>query len=275
MPDKYTRFIFERHYRRYKHADDAEIVFSELVATFQIEEATDEHRQVTELSQKLEDVLLLASFAARQRCVCLGWEFHSSSHYVRQYFRNKTLPENSSRKTIRTGDEIITLADFKEFMAHTYPMFMRYSEPAALRRALSFVIPLRRAILESDFLRSWSALEMLIYNKKRVPLRERFGKFCEQYDVLLMDLWPVVTNDGGHSLYRIRNMLAHGEYFGSEHYGVLMYANVYLAWTIERMILGLLGWRVERSTVSPANLADQYPYQTWREDRKLLTGVRD
>jgi len=249
---------------------------SELVATFQFDETTDEHRQVTELSQKLEDVLLLASFAARQRCVCLGWEFHSPSHYVRQYFRNKTLPENSSRKTIRTGEEIITLADFKEFMGHTYPIFMRYSEAAALRRAVSFVIPRQREILESSFLRLWSALEMLIlpYRTKRVRLRESFDKFCEQNDVLLTDLWPVVTNDGGPSLYKIRNMLAHGEYFGSKHYRALMYANVHLAWTIERMILGLLGWQVERSTVSPANLADQYPYQTWREDRTLLTGVR-
>lgn len=105
----------------------------------------------------------------------------------------------------------------------------------------------------------------------RISFRTAFQKFCEFYSVNLDDLWPVVESGDGWSLAMIRNKLVHGEYFTRPQLKALLSASEHLRWTVERMILSILGWDVSRSAVSPNKLCYRNQYKYWREDRKLLS----
>lgn len=105
----------------------------------------------------------------------------------------------------------------------------------------------------------------------RVSFRTAFQNFCEFYSVNLDDLWPVVESADGWSLAIIRNKLVHGEYFNRQQLKALLSASEHLRWTVERMILAILGWDISRSEVSPDKLSYRNQYKYWREDRKLLS----
>lgn len=320
MPDSETRFSFQRHQRSYKNDGDDDVTFSELVATFEFDNGNNEGPEIGEMMSKLDDVLLLASFAGRQRCVCLGWASHDSGTYVRKYLRDKSIPDTINKK-MRSGREIIELSDFQDFMNTAFPGISRYSEPSALRRAINFVLPGRKETVDGGLMFLYSALEMLVLHFRRVqglelilpdhsqwrkvrkvlgdhidslelpnedanaktmmkaklselnrvPFNEAFNQFCEYYSIDLEDLWPVTKTDKGVSLSQLRNKLVHGEHFDRRHYRALINAREHVAWTLERMILGILGWPVERSKVSASYLKEMYPHQIWHEDQRALS----
>lgn len=321
MPDEQTRFNFERHYRSYENEEGDSVSFSELVATFEVEGVNNDSHRIPEMLSKLDDVLLLASFAARRRCVCLGWESYDGKTVVKQYLRNRAIPEAINSKGSRTGNEIIDLSDFNEFMKTAYTNFLSYSEVAALRRAINFVVPSGKETIDGGFMVIYSALEMLVLhfrrkqglefifpenrfekhirkslkehieqlnvpdfhpNRKqmmkdklselnRISFATAFDEFCSHYSINLDDLWSVTGDGEGISLSQLRNKLVHGEHFGSSHERALIYAKEHLQWTIQRMILGVLGWSVDRSNVSPDYLKHMYAYQSWRDDQKVLS----
>ncbi len=321
MPDEQTKFNFERHYRYYENEDGDDVSFSELVATFEIEGANNDSPRIPEMLSKLDDVLLLASFAAMRKCVCLGWESYDAKTHVKQYLRDRALPDITNSKWIRSGDEIIDLPNFKDFIKSAYPNFLSYSEVAALRRAINFIIPSGRETIDGGFMVMYSALEMLvlhfrrkeglefIFPKKRfekhvrkslkehieqlnvadldtdrkqmmkeklselnrVSFATAFNDFCNHYSVNLDDLWSVIGDGEGIPLSQLRNKLVHGEHFDDRHYGALIYAKGHLQWVIQRIILGILGWSVDKSNVSPDRLKNMYAYQRWRDDRNILS----
>jgi len=256
-----------------------------------------------------------------RRCVCLGWESYDAKTLVKQFLRNKTIPDTTNSKRFRTGNEIIDLAHFEDFIKTAYSNFLSYSEVAALRRAINFVIPSGRETIDGGFMVTYSALEMLVLHFRRkqglefifpknrfekhirkslkehieqlnlpdldadrkqmmkdklselnrVSFATAFNDFCNHYSVNLADLWSVTGDGEGVSLSQLRNKLVHGEHFDSRHYGALIYAKEHLQWTIQRMILGILGWSVDRSNVSPDRLGIMYAYQRWRDDQKALS----
>jgi len=85
-------------------------------------------------------------------------------------------------------------------------------------------------------------------------LQQRLINFCEHYSVKLDDLWSVLDYNGGISLSQIRNKLVHGEHYENKHYGAILCAKQHLKWTIERMILGILNWSIDKSEISPVKL---------------------
>jgi hypothetical protein len=118
----------------------------------------------------------------------------------------------------------------------------------------------------------------LMYEKIAELNRASFGKsfelFCEFYEVNLSDLWPL--RGGGSSfasltLTQIRNHLIHGERFEREEYEALICANDHLRWMLERCILRVLDWDVERSAVRPLYLKKYHiNYTEWHEKKSLL-----
>lgn len=105
----------------------------------------------------------------------------------------------------------------------------------------------------------------------RVSFATAFNRFCEFYSVNLEDLWSVLDSKGGISLSQIRNKLVHGEHFEDNHYGAILCAKQHLKWTIERMILAILKWSVDKSEISSVKLQKMFAYQTWIEERKILS----
>lgn len=312
-----TSLTFDHHYHRRKNEQGETIRSAELVAPFNLQGNVGDGKMIQDLLDDLEDVLLLASFAARHPCVCVGWEAADSYSYTQRYVGNRTIPSEKSKGIHR--DEIIELSDFPAFMAEAYRRFTSMVPNEGLRRAIHFAIPREGNIVDSDFVNLYSALEMmvlhfrreqglefilpdegefkqlqgdlrkwlkqhplledkgrrgLVYEKlfeiNRVSFGHAFEKFCEVYSVDLRDLWPVVGNVGGPSLSTIRNRIVHGEMLGEGYYKALIIAKFHLQWTVERMILVMLGWPVEKSNVDAWYLSPMAMYKGWDSERANL-----
>jgi len=86
----------------------------------------------------------------------------------------------------------------------------------------------------------------LIYQKlrelNRISLKEAFIEFCKEYKVNFDYLWPVCDKKDGISLSEIRNKLIHGEKFDTAYAISISIANTHLQYTIENMLLAILGW---------------------------------
>lgn len=102
-----------------------------------------------------------------------------------------------------------------------------------------------------------------IYNKlgelNRVSLREAFEMFCQKYALDLKDLWPVFGEKRLVGLAEIRNKLIHGDPFPHDLYGALVVAKNHLQYTLERVLVRVLGWDVEKTNVNPAYLKMYFP----------------
>jgi hypothetical protein len=313
-----TSLTFDHHYHRRENEQGETITFEELVAIFNLQGNVGDGKKIEELlDNDLEDVLLLASFAARHSCVCVGWEAADSYSYTQRYVGNRTIPAEKDKA--RHRDEIIELSDFPAFMAEAYRRFTGMVPNESLRRAIHFAIPSEGHTVDSDFVNLYSALEMmvlhfrreqglefilpdegefrrlqgdlrkwlkqhplledkgrrgLVYEKlfeiNRVSFGHAFEKFCEVYSVDLGDLWPVVGNVGGPSLSTIRNRLVHGEVLGEGYYKALITAKFHLQWTVERMILAMLGWPVKKSNIDEWYLSPMAMYKDWDSERANL-----
>jgi len=286
-----TVFHFNQHYHYYDSEEGETATFSELVADATLNEPADSPK-IFETLYTLDGVLLLASFAARQRCVCLGWEASDSKMHVKQYVRNRTIPSNNARTSYRNA--LIDKSNFAEFMTTAYSAFDKVTPQDPLRRAISLVTPSMDHTAEGEFISLYTALEILVlqfrrlnslefilpnnqWNKvrkelktyissialpadqsdKKVLIQDKlselnrvsfgtaFEHFCKYYSIDLADLWPVVNSASGASLSQVRNKLVHGEHFGPNQYEALMFAGLHLRWTVERMILAVLGWDAE------------------------------
>lgn len=330
--DENVKFNFDRHYRYYRNDNGEDVSFSELVAVFETEDTADVTPIISDVQNKLDDVLLIASFAAMNNCDCVGWDSINSKEIVNQYFHKPRKPLISSSWSDRE-DQVVGLKYFKDFLKVAYTNFIEYPEKDALRRAISFVIPVDESLSESRFILTYAALEMLVLhfrhknniefilkgnkfkkfrksteefiegsdfskliseinegevleevidNKKilikeklselnRISFKSAFEQFCQYYSIDLSDLWSVTDRNQGVTLSDIRNRLVHGEHFVQEDYQAMIPASKHLIWTVQRMILGVLGWSVENSNISAANLEKSYIYQDWREDQNSLS----
>jgi hypothetical protein len=114
----------------------------------------------------------------------------------------------------------------------------------------------------------------LMYSKiselKRVSFGTAFKSFCDFYGVDLSDLWPLEGGEVSTSLSVIRNKLIHGERFEREEYEALVCAASHLKWTLERCILRVLDWNVERSKVCSTYLGLCVGYKEWMEKLNIL-----
>lgn len=94
-----------------------------------------------------------------------------------------------------------------------------------------------------------------IYTKldelNRVSLRDAFEMFCRRYEVPLSDLWPVFGEKENVGLVDIRNKLIHGDPFPDNLIGVLAAANQHLQFTLERVLVRVLGWDITKTMVHP------------------------
>jgi len=105
----------------------------------------------------------------------------------------------------------------------------------------------------------------------RASFADRFKQMCSSQKIDVADLWPMVDAKGG-SLYAVRNRIVHGRVFSSdEEWFRVISAKHHLLWTLERSILCILGWPVEKSRVSAKGLCGMTLYDSWRGDREYFT----
>lgn len=318
-PNGETLLKFENNHKEIENETGDTVSFYELVAKFELEfeleEETYDSPKILNLQKNLDDILLISSFAARKKSICLGWSANDSKTIVKNYFRNRVIPKDIERKGGR-GEWLIDLSDFPEFMKCVFPSFQEYSDIAAFRRTLNIILPSYEKTIESSFVNLYTALEMIVLHfrkekdleriqpnnqfkkfKKnlikyiegmelvngeivkpkiidklpelnRISFRNAYDQFCAFYSVDVSDLWQVVDSSDGIALSQLRNKLVHGENFGDGQNLGLFYAGQHLRWIVERMVLSVLGWDVERSNVRNSYLNTLVAYDRWKEELK-------
>jgi hypothetical protein len=90
-----------------------------------------------------------------------------------------------------------------------------------------------------------------IDNANYLGFSEKINMACHEYNVKIDDLWPI---GGKFGLSSIRNKFIHGHDFAPSTYGALQGAREHLRWILERILIGLLGWPIEKTTVNSAYL---------------------
>lgn len=109
---------------------------------------------------KLDDFLLLTSFATRHTTKCLGWnasdhKCHTSFFRGNYAFPKQDLEQNEINNLISTGD-------FKEFIEFAYKKFECNNHIEHLRSAINAVTMQDNQTIETRFLHIFSGLESLI-----------------------------------------------------------------------------------------------------------------
>lgn len=102
--------------------------------------------------------------------------------------------------------------------------------------------------------RRQAMLSAKVSELRRVPFRAAADSLCEEYSIRLDDLWPLHGPLPEVSLTEIRNRIVHGGTFDQPQHRALIGAGEHMRWTVERVLLGVLGWPVERSNVRNAFL---------------------
>jgi len=265
------RLTFTEHFR-YREGERGETIsFSELVAEFRVARTT---LDISALSEELDNFLLLTSLATRHRCICLGWTYtNSSGDLVEHYRRDFVIPKE---KKISTNDTLIDIAVFPKFIRAAYRRFCRFAEKDQFRSAVYPLVSDADKTTEMSYFSLFSALESALLFADRTfhlfprgeqRLHERWRLFQAKYAVDLSDLWPIVDKTRGITLVQLRNKVAHGEYLNPAQTLALLYAREHLRWTVERVILSLLGWSVSHSKVSSGFLGHMHPYNNWQHAR--------
>lgn len=168
---KGIRILFDKHFRSKKAENGDFIQWSFLVACTEIDFPADNAEIIkSSLLPDLDDFLLIASFAARQRTACLGWTASDKQSYTTFYRGNYVYPEANDNLGINDG--LIDISDFEKFMQTCYQSFSRYENKLAMRNALYSIIPSQPIILETSFLNMFAGLETLILDFRRLKSLE-------------------------------------------------------------------------------------------------------
>lgn len=127
-------------------------------------------------------------------------------------------------------------------------------------------------------LKNDSKRRCLIYENVIGLQRRSFGNIFKSMlkfyniDNEVNDLWNITGEKDGWSISKIRNKLVHGVAFVEpKKHRHLEIAMENLRWTLNRLLLAILGWDVEKSNVSKTKLASKTAYKNWLESKKYLS----
>jgi hypothetical protein len=311
--------MFGNRYRYRENAEGETIIYSELVADFAMEGGEQFMQRVKNGLHELDDLLLLTSFAERQRCLNLGYDTSEIDGTLREYYRaNVAIPEFRDN----SNNLLIEQADIQEFLNTAYKQFKSIEAIDLVRQAINYVIPSKGETIQSIFISLYSALETIVlYLRRQANLEFIFSeeeaekwktfkgnlrKFIEQHPLLendktkqtllkknlsalqrisfatayesglkylslnMADLWPVIDRGEEWSLSDIRNKLVHGDYLNQSQLHSVVFATEHIRWIVERLILTVLGWNIERSNVCADYLRHMNAYNQWKAERLLL-----
>jgi hypothetical protein len=246
---------FKKHFETTTSRKKESITTSHLVAEFQPTKPLPKIR-LQEALAEFEQFLLVASFAARYRCVLLRWDFADERDSVTQHFRQDyILP---AERQPGPDETLIDISDFLDFITPSFALYRSFSDRSFLNNAM-FALAGERTISTDRFLVYFAALESLLLHvrhsggggKGRSTFRELFEAFQRSYSVDSQDLWPLLDRRVGPCLKDIRNRIAHGQPLNSREERLLFWPTENLKWLVERMILAILKWPVEKSKASP------------------------
>jgi len=229
------------------------------------------------VKRDVDALLLLASFASRERSINEHWSFETTKERVRLWQFNIG---KFQKRYEREGP--VVPRDRDECFSFLQTAFDRYSAAAMhqpLLDAAIYALLNNDMTLELGIARLFSAIQGALYFATQFPLnpkkRPRIGdlyrKFLTAHPDIFNGLWPLVERQAGPPLNDLRNAIVHGEAFSEQEWLALSYAGEHLRWHLERIILVALGWDVEKSAVSNGALRLFYAHQDWKKERDKLT----
>lgn len=205
--------IFSNRYRYRKNAEGETITHSELVAEFEMEGSEQFASRVENGLSELDDLLLLASFAERQRCLNLGYDTSESDGTLREYYRgNAIVPEFMSD----INRWLIDTVDIQEFLSTAYRQFTSIESVVLVRQAINYTIPAEDKTIQSNFVSLYSALETIVlYFRRKANLEFIFSaEETERWQSLKGDLGryikqhPLLENDKNKQTLLKKNLSA-------------------------------------------------------------------
>ena len=239
--------------------------------------------------KEIDDFLVLASFAARYRTVCVGLSSSTDGEFIEHYRRGIALPAKTPQRSEMLYRDLIDTAEFPAFINTAYGNYVQTQPFDLLRQSMMYLVPMGERTLEASFSSLFYGLEALVRvfrhrskftRSSAPPLRSpksdmTFAKgwqdLCAEYGVDVSDLWPVTGTKNGVSLAAVRNRLVHGDIFTPTESYALMAAREHLQWVLERTILTILGWPTDKSNVSTRILQSMSMIYLERpEDQKRL-----
>lgn len=202
------KLVFDQHFRS-KKADNGDLIqWSFLVACAELKTpAADVKTLKTNILPDIDDFLLIASFAARQRTACLGWAASDKNSYATFYRGNYVFPRTDDDHDIDIG--VIDIRDFEKFMQVCYSEFLKFGNKLALRNSLYSVLPSQSSTLEASFLKVFAGLETLILDFRRRDAFEfilqkdewdSFKKYLQRCIKTATD--PILNPEQRASMYR-------------------------------------------------------------------------
>lgn len=221
-------------------------------------------------------LILLASFASRQRSVSPHWSYDTKEEFFQFWqFNYGTFPKRYE------GEDPVVPRDREECSAFLQTAFTRYfaaSQHQPLLEAAIYGLLNEATTLEVEIARLFSAIQGALYFATQFPLdprkRPRIGnlyhEFLKARPNVFAGLWPLIDRQDGPPLYDLRNAVVHGGAFTEQEWLALSYAGEHLRWHLERIILVALGWDIEKSAVSTRALGLFTAYQNWKQERDKL-----
>ncbi len=178
------RLTFDFVHRHVDLENGDRLSFTELVANFKDKTNIVSVKAIPERCLSfLDDFLLIVSFAARQRCICLGWEAWDSACDVTFYRRDFTIPKAKVKTS--HNDTLIDVSQFEAFVTSAYTRFLEIEPKQYFRQAL-YAITAGEKTVETKFTRLFSALETLVLKHRRDKKNET---------IFTSDEWQGVRKD--------------------------------------------------------------------------------
>lgn len=144
-------------YYKHKTGDKQEtILVPYLIAEF---EKTDADESFCPAYKEIDDFMLIASFLARQRSMCVGWEVETTSS-LKEHHRVVGLSEEPEGYS-QTDALIFGRSEAENFLIKAYDIFNSSGHPTLLREAVGGVLG-KASYLLSEYLTLYSSLETLV-----------------------------------------------------------------------------------------------------------------
>ena len=252
---------------------------TELIAKFSVTPET--FYKIIDFDE-IDDLMLLISFAYRQRCISLGWVANHADKIETFYRQNMAKPCVAAGHGFR--DMLIEYHNWMKFLdiAHEKITLMDVKCKEYLRAAINGLLNYKELHVEASYQVLYSGLEALcclfklhykdIAKKTKKDIQSRACDMAKYHNIDLNDLWPIGKTDQKGTLTYIRNQISHCFDREELYKNDLIMAREHLAWIIERLVLSLLGWPVEKSNVSKNFLSSRMAcYVDWQKKKKDVT----
>ncbi len=114
-----------------------------------------------------------------------------------------------------------------------------------------------------------------IYKKidelNKIPLSVAFERFCSYYNIEILDLWPLFKTDKSIGLTDIRNRLIHGGNIPIELLSAFVLANDNLRYTLERSLIKIFGFPVEKTRLDPCHIRKDNSLEKIEKEQEAMT----